>query len=260
MRTMDLDRWFSSKPEIQKGVQDVLRSCNAKGTISFLSVAFIAGAEMRVKDKHEAAMEYMETRVSIKSAWKSNFRKNSNEVNSAEGKYDYFKSQAERNAAMKEADTKLQTARQNLRQQENEFETQQRRKKVFALRAKIRRQPGNVAWFFGLFSKSRWPWERIPEPEPEEKISTDYYFQILADESVEKVFGHVFARLLRGVKSKAAFTSQGREYESLSPFLNLGVDDEGSESSSSEEEEEAGVTAEDEEEGDLFGGVFDGFS
>ena len=65
---MDPDRWFSTKPRLQKEFQDVLKACKDKETISFLSDASIAGAKISVKARHKAAIEYMKTRVPISSA------------------------------------------------------------------------------------------------------------------------------------------------------------------------------------------------
>ena len=213
---MDPDRWLSPEPSLQQEFQDVLKACNDKETISFLSVAFIAGAEINVKTRHEAAIVYMETRVSILSTWSTDFQEALKEVKSAEGQCKYHHSDAAR--------VRLETARQKLREQEDAFEIQQTRKSA----------------------------TEVPEPVVEvEKTSTDYYFQILADESVDIVFGRVFARLLRGVKTKAAFTRKDREYEELRNVLHPVL------SSSRDEEEAEGYDISEDDEESPYGNIFD---
>lgn len=69
-----------------------------------------------------------------------------------------------------------------------------------------------------LSSGFRWLWANAPKKatqlthKPEEDLSTDYYFQILSEDSIEKVFGCVFARLIRGIKTRQPFIIQQREH------------------------------------------------
>ena len=181
-----------------------------------MSIAFIAGREFGLKTRHEAVIKYMKTRVSISSAWTTDFQEALNQFNSAKCKCDNSDSDAAR--------VKLETARQKLREQEDAFETQQ-----------------------------------IREPAPEvlelvgevEKTSTGYYFQILVENTIEPVFGRVFARLLRAVKTKALFTRKDREYEELRTLLrpppSIPRDE--------EEEEEHDISEDDEE--SPFGKMFE---
>ena len=182
MRTIDPDRWFSTKPNLQRDFQEVLKACKDKETISFLSVAFIASRKFGLKTKHEAAIKYMKTRVSISSTWSTDFQEALNQVNSPKNEYDNRNSDAAR--------SRLEISKQKLREQEDAFET-----------------PKSAA--------------QVSKPVVEvEKTSTDYYFQILADDAVEPVFGRVFARLLRGVKTNAVFTRKDRDYEELGALLH----------------------------------------
>lgn len=113
---MDPDRWFSTEPSFQRDLQAVLKACKDKETISFLSVAFIASGKINIKTRHEAAIKYMETRVSISSAWTTDFQAALKEVSSAKGKCDDRDSDT--------AKVELETARQKLREQEEAFEIQ----------------------------------------------------------------------------------------------------------------------------------------
>ena len=196
MRTMDPDRWFSSESSLQRDFQDVLKACKDKETISFLSVAFIASREFGLKTRHEAVIKYMKTRVSISSAWTTDFQEALNQFNSAKCKCDNSDSDAAR--------VKLETARQKLREQEDAFETQQTREPAI---------------------------EVLESVDEVEKTSTEYCFQILGDNAVEPVFGRVFARLLRAVKTKAVFTRKDREKVEFSTVLDPAL-------SSLEDEEE----------------------
>ena len=63
----------------------------------------------------------------------------------------------------------------------------------------------------GLFN------EQSKKPAAGERTSTDYDFQILAEDSVEKVFGRVFARLIRGVKSRKPFKVPGEKKLRITP-------------------------------------------
>ena len=216
MRTIDPDRWFSTKPRLQKEFQDVLKACKDKETISFLSVASIAGAKIGKKARHEAAIEYIKTRVLISSAWTTNFQEPLNQFNSAKGECDKRASDAAR--------VKLETARQKLRAQEDVCETQQTSKpaaEVLELVDKI------------------------------QKTSRDYYFQILAEDAVEKVLGRFVARLLRAVKTKVVFTRKDREKVEFSTMLHPIYS-----SPRDEEEEERYDVFEDDEE-NPFGNMFD---
>lgn len=130
---------------------------------------FVAGMEMSATKKHDVAIDYMEKRISISPTWKSTFQKVSKEVTSAERQY-----QNQRTEVAKE---RLEKAEQALREEIDVFNEQQKT------------PAADLAESTNLGKR----------------ISTDYYFQILADDSVEKVFGRVFARLLRGVKSKKPF-------------------------------------------------------
>lgn len=67
LNTMDPDRWFSSKPDLQKSFQEELQACNDTDTISLLSVLLVAAREMVLTKRDEAAIEYIEKRVSISS-------------------------------------------------------------------------------------------------------------------------------------------------------------------------------------------------
>ena len=193
-----------------------MKACKDKDTISFLSVAFIAGKKIDVKTRHEAAIKYMEKRVPIRSAWITGFQAALKEIKIAEGQYDKYKSDAAR--------VRLETARQKLREQEDTFETQQTREPAA---------------------------EVLESADEVEKTSTDYYFQILAEDAVELVFGRVFARLLRGVKSKAVFTRKDREYEELRTMLHPEL------STSEDEEESEGYDISEDGEERLLGDMFD---
>jgi hypothetical protein len=116
MRTMDPDRWLSPEASLQREFQEVLKACNDSETISFLSVAFIASAEFDVKRRHEVAVEYMKTRVSISASWNTEFRKALKEYHSADGQCKHQYSDAAR--------VRLEKARRKLREQEDAFKTQ----------------------------------------------------------------------------------------------------------------------------------------
>ena len=87
MRAMDPDRWFATNTSLQRNFQDVLKACKDKETMSFLSVAFIASKKIDLKTRHEAAIKYTMTRVSISSAWTTDSQAALKEVNSVKGKY-----------------------------------------------------------------------------------------------------------------------------------------------------------------------------
>lgn len=180
---MDPDRWFSSNSELKHRFQDELQACNNTSTIKFFSVLFVVATEMSAIKRYEVAIDYMEKRIPISSTWKSAFQKVSKEFRSAECHY-----QTQPTEVAKE---RLEKAEQAFRKEIDVFDEQS--KKLAA----------------DLLAEST-------SSELEKRISTDYDFQILADDSVEKVFGRVFARLIRRVKSKKPFKVPGEENLSAS--------------------------------------------
>ena len=230
---MDPDRWFSPKPNLQSDFQDVLKACKDKKTISFLSVAFIAGKKIDVKTRHEAAIKYMKTRVLISPAWSTNFQETLNEFKRAKGEYD--------NRSADAARVKLGTERQKLREQKDAA-----RDRLEEARQKLREQEDAFKT-----EETREPAIKALESVDEVKTtSTDYYFQILAEDAVEPVFGRVFARLLQGVKFKAVFTRKDREYEEFRTMPHLACssprDKEEAEGHDISEEEEHNISEKEE--------------
>jgi hypothetical protein len=226
LRTMDPDLWFTkSRDDLKQNFQAELKACNDDSTIEFLSVLLIANMKLSVSQKHAKAIVYMEKRVSFTPDWRKTFLEAVDALKNAEARY-------QNQPNLEEARDGLEKAQQALRQTENEFSNFQNRKRGDTRETGETRKLGGtknvVSLLFDLLKGvgyhltyfPPWPGTRISmqadesaksEPKHSETSSTTYYFQILTAESLEKVFGHVLARLIRGIKSKSTFVVKPRE-------------------------------------------------
>jgi hypothetical protein len=178
LKTIDPDCWFKSDPESKEDLQAELRECKLDGNITFLSVLLVAAEEMSEAQKHKAALTYMEERKAISQDWKDSFLKVVKDWESAHARH------CNQRDSM-EAKEKFEKARQALKDAENTFSGKQSRKQI--------------------------PQDKNTGSDSAKFNSTDYFFQILAAESVEKVFGHVLGRLILALKTKSPFVVQQRE-------------------------------------------------
>ena len=166
--------------------------------MSLLSILCATTQKMGVTEKHDVAIGYMEKRMPIPSKWKDAFRKDLKELKSAE-----YQHQA--------ADAKLQTARQALREQEDASGNEKSRREDACQKA-LEEVEIAKSQYQAANAELRTAEQTLEELENTADLneSTDYHFQILAHDSVEKVFGRVFARLIEGIKSKKPFIFQHR--------------------------------------------------
>lgn len=244
---MDPDRWFTPDPTLKQSLRDELEDC-IDDKIEFLSVLLVASKKMSVSHKHEAAITYMEERVSISSNWRKSFLETLKKFGDAQN---HYREQPLSDVAKKEFE-KMQEA---LRVAVNTFTFPDKQT------TKVRQQTNEIVpkatdgmkirWLFNIivhglgyltnYVPSK-PWIKIPVQAEQSAVSksadaeinsttsktdstdshstdshstdshsTDYYFQILADESVEKVFGPVFAGLIRALKTPLPFIVRPRE-------------------------------------------------
>jgi hypothetical protein len=163
LHAIDPDYWYNSAPVKKKELQFELSKCLNKGTINFLSILFLGGTEKTTEEKHIMALEFMEKRKSIKR--KQSFLNALGALKIAEEKR---YGGTERTKKQQEATFQRAT--------ENRTEA----KRVLDLELEaISSKRGKL-----------------------EGGGTDYYLQILAEDSVEKIFGCVFARILKAIHSK----------------------------------------------------------
>lgn len=160
---MDPDRWFSNHSNLKSAFEGVLQACNKDDTISFFSVLLAAGKKMSALDKHEHALQYMQQRGSISPE------------------------RDERKVALEKALRKLKGA-------EDHHQNSPTNKDVANKLEKAREEFKKEVLLFEGESEN--------PAAAEGDTSTTYDFQILADDSVEKVFGRVFQRLIHAIKSE----------------------------------------------------------
>jgi hypothetical protein len=163
LHTIDPDYWYKSAPVSRNALQVELSKCINKGTINFLSILFLGGTEKTTEEKHIMALEFMKKRKSIKQ--EQSFLKALKALKTAEEKRN---GGTERTKELQEA--AFQLAMKNLTEAKHALDLE-----LEAVSSKRSKSEGD---------------------------GTDYYLQILAADSVEKIFGRVFARILEAIHSK----------------------------------------------------------
>lgn len=163
LHTIDPDYWYKDAPVSRNALQVELSQCLNKGNINFLSILFLGGKEMTTEEKYIMVLDFMKKRKPIK------------QEQSFLDALKALKTAKEKRHGGTESTTKLQEAA-----------FQRATKNLVEARHALDLELEAIS---SKKSKS-------------ERKGTDYYLQILAADSVEKIFGHVFSRILEAIHSK----------------------------------------------------------
>jgi hypothetical protein len=223
LKTIDPDLWFSSS-RLRPNFQAELANWKVDNDLEFLSllVAAVAPAPKSASERDEVAMVYMEQRVSISSEWRKRFAERHKRLLEARSRWNANPGTEKLRKRMDEAQTRLEEVKK-------EFPGNL---STTATPISKAQNVGGHSWltlimagaghlfssFFGGLLNLQWAkrfartirkernaHSTASHAEPPVSPATDYYFQILGSESLERVFGHVLARLIRTIKAKGNF-------------------------------------------------------